>query len=71
MTNGEFYKKFVNTEAKEWIKCAAKACLGGGLVGVGLALIANNCYEAGKKDTFMAVGNAVLSNEDYAKQEFD
>lgn len=49
MTNGEWLEKFTKTEAKEWIKCAAKACLGGSLVGAGIALIANNCYEAGKK----------------------
>lgn len=69
MTNGEWLEKFTNTEAKEWIKCAAKACLGGGLVGVGIALIANNCYDAGQKDVFMAVGDALKSNESFTSQK--
>lgn len=71
MTNGEWLEKFTKTEAKEWIKCAAKACLGGGLVGAGIALIANNCYEAGKKDIFMAVGDALKNNESFSSQSHD
>ena len=67
MTNGEWLEKFTKTEAKEWVKSALKACLGGGLVGVGIALIANNCYDAGKNEVFMSVGEALKNNESFFK----